>query len=299
MISTLFTPVTHLERLLSLDNVFSAEEFAAWAERAAKLGGTGPVPVRAEDRRARDRPRLRARPPRQRRHQGRRAHRRGRHAEREDDQVDPGPPHRGRRARAARGARRGVPARGGVRAAERVAAGGGQARLRQPAQRGRGLAAAEGPPGHRVPRARRDRARHRPGGRAGQRTPTAPSPARRPGRARRGTSKGRRTRSRAGTSACAAGACRSATSSRSSPTWPRSRPTSTTTPTRVTGTRRRTRSTAWWSRSTRSRRSARWARPAGRRAGRSPTSTRRKRSPPSSSTSGSASAGPAGSPRTR
>ena len=42
MISTLFTPVTHLERLLSLDNVFSAEEFGAWADRAAKLGGTGP-----------------------------------------------------------------------------------------------------------------------------------------------------------------------------------------------------------------------------------------------------------------
>jgi DNA ligase (NAD+) len=42
MISTLFTPVTHLERLLSLDNVFSHEEFAAWADRAAKLGGTGP-----------------------------------------------------------------------------------------------------------------------------------------------------------------------------------------------------------------------------------------------------------------
>ena len=41
-ISTLFTPVTHLERLLSLDNVFSAEEFAGWAERAATLGGTGP-----------------------------------------------------------------------------------------------------------------------------------------------------------------------------------------------------------------------------------------------------------------
>jgi DNA ligase (NAD+) len=41
-ISTLFTPVTHLERLLSLDNVFSQEEFANWAERAAKLGGTGP-----------------------------------------------------------------------------------------------------------------------------------------------------------------------------------------------------------------------------------------------------------------
>ena len=42
MISTLFTPVTHLERLLSLDNVFSREEFAAWADRAVKLGGTGP-----------------------------------------------------------------------------------------------------------------------------------------------------------------------------------------------------------------------------------------------------------------
>src|ERR1700728_1000142 len=42
VISTLFTPVTHLQRLLSLDNVFSHEEFAAWAERAAKLGGTGP-----------------------------------------------------------------------------------------------------------------------------------------------------------------------------------------------------------------------------------------------------------------
>jgi DNA ligase (NAD+) len=41
-ISTLFTPVTHLERLLSLDNVFSHEEFGSWAERAAKLGGTGP-----------------------------------------------------------------------------------------------------------------------------------------------------------------------------------------------------------------------------------------------------------------
>jgi DNA ligase (NAD+) len=41
-ISTLFTPIEHLERLLSLDNVFSAEEFSAWSDRAAKLGGTGP-----------------------------------------------------------------------------------------------------------------------------------------------------------------------------------------------------------------------------------------------------------------
>jgi DNA ligase (NAD+) len=42
VISTLFTPVEHLERLLSLDNVFSDEELGGWAERAAKLGGTGP-----------------------------------------------------------------------------------------------------------------------------------------------------------------------------------------------------------------------------------------------------------------
>jgi DNA ligase (NAD+) len=41
-ISNLFTPVEHLERLLSLDNVFSPGEFADWADRAAKLGGTGP-----------------------------------------------------------------------------------------------------------------------------------------------------------------------------------------------------------------------------------------------------------------
>jgi len=41
-LSTLFTPVEHLERLLSLDNVFSAEEFTAWADRAARLGGAGP-----------------------------------------------------------------------------------------------------------------------------------------------------------------------------------------------------------------------------------------------------------------
>jgi DNA ligase (NAD+) len=41
-LATQFTPVEHLERLLSLDNVFSAEEFAAWADRAARLGGAGP-----------------------------------------------------------------------------------------------------------------------------------------------------------------------------------------------------------------------------------------------------------------
>jgi DNA ligase (NAD+) len=41
-ISTQFTPVEHLERLLSLDNVFADEDLGGWADRAAKLGGAGP-----------------------------------------------------------------------------------------------------------------------------------------------------------------------------------------------------------------------------------------------------------------
>src|SRR5581483_3434597 len=35
-LSTDFTAVTHLQRLLSLDNVFSDEEFASWAQRATR-----------------------------------------------------------------------------------------------------------------------------------------------------------------------------------------------------------------------------------------------------------------------
>jgi DNA ligase (NAD+) len=41
-ISTEFTPVEHLERLLSLDNAFSPAELDAWAARVTRLGGTGP-----------------------------------------------------------------------------------------------------------------------------------------------------------------------------------------------------------------------------------------------------------------
>src|SRR6201989_1660510 len=41
-VSTLCTPVETLQRLLSLDNSFSVEELDAWAERAARGGGTGP-----------------------------------------------------------------------------------------------------------------------------------------------------------------------------------------------------------------------------------------------------------------
>ena len=42
-ISTQFTPVEHLERLLSLDNVFTDEDLGSWAERAARLAGEAPV----------------------------------------------------------------------------------------------------------------------------------------------------------------------------------------------------------------------------------------------------------------
>ena len=162
-ISTLFTPVEHLERLLSLDNVFTDEDLGGWADRATRLGGAGPVPVRAQDRRAGDRPGLPGRRPGQGGHPRRRPDRGGRHAEHPDHLLHPGPAGRLRVAGRARGPGRGVHAGRGVREAERVAAGRGQARLRQPAElRGR-VAAAEGSPDHRVPRPGRHRARHRPG----------------------------------------------------------------------------------------------------------------------------------------
>jgi DNA ligase (NAD+) len=41
--STLFAPVTHLERMLSLDNAFTEEELAAWAERVERDIGTHTV----------------------------------------------------------------------------------------------------------------------------------------------------------------------------------------------------------------------------------------------------------------
>jgi DNA ligase (NAD+) len=41
-VSTQFQQVQHLERMLSLDNAFSADELDAWAARVARLGATGP-----------------------------------------------------------------------------------------------------------------------------------------------------------------------------------------------------------------------------------------------------------------
>ncbi|MEV4659201.1 NAD-dependent DNA ligase LigA [Micromonospora sp. NPDC049301] len=45
--STDFTPVTHAERMLSLDNAFTDEELAAWAERVERDAG-GPAPYLCE-----------------------------------------------------------------------------------------------------------------------------------------------------------------------------------------------------------------------------------------------------------
>jgi DNA ligase (NAD+) len=42
-VSTLFTPVEHLERLLSLDNVFTDEDLGSWADRATRLAGETPI----------------------------------------------------------------------------------------------------------------------------------------------------------------------------------------------------------------------------------------------------------------
>src|SRR5262249_11677306 len=41
--STLFTPVAHAERMLSLDNVFADDELAAWAERIEREVGADRV----------------------------------------------------------------------------------------------------------------------------------------------------------------------------------------------------------------------------------------------------------------
>ncbi len=43
--STLFTPVTHAEPMLSLDNVFDVEELRAWCDRGAKVLGVSPEDV--------------------------------------------------------------------------------------------------------------------------------------------------------------------------------------------------------------------------------------------------------------
>ena len=181
------------------------------------------------------------------------------------------------RARAGRGPRRGLLARSRpsptVNAALVEA---GKAALREPAQHRRRVAAAEGPQGHRHPAAAPGRARHRCAQRVRPRPPVA----------------GLRA-------AAGAGAC------------PLQQPVEVVTDlagsaelrrvrTASSGTRSRARDRRRGGQGRRGRRcSAGSAPPAGHRGGRSRSSTRRRRPPPRCSTSGSTSAAPGGSPRSR
>ena len=74
--ATDFTPAEHLERMLSLDNVFAPEELAAWAARIrGRDRRERPLSVRAQDRRGGARAGLPRRPLVARGHPGRRPHR--------------------------------------------------------------------------------------------------------------------------------------------------------------------------------------------------------------------------------
>ena len=134
-ISTLFSPVEHLERLLSLDNVFSEEELAAWGAPGGEARRDRAVPVRGEDRRAGRGPGLPERGAGARRDPRRRHHRRGHHPEHPHDRRGADAADRARHTGAAGGPGRGVPAGRRVPRAERAARGRGQAAVRQPAQR--------------------------------------------------------------------------------------------------------------------------------------------------------------------
>ncbi len=120
--SSMFAPIEHAERMLSLDNVFSPEELREWCVKArGRRGQEGAVADRAEDRRPRDQPALRAR----RAHVGGHARRRPRRRRRDDERGSrrrhPAAAGRHRSPRHRRGPRRGVHPRGGVRTAQRAA----------------------------------------------------------------------------------------------------------------------------------------------------------------------------------
>ncbi len=112
--TTLFAPVEHAERMLSLDNVFSRRGARRVGDAKAEARGRQirALALRAQDRRTRDQPPLRARPARHRGHARRRPRRRRRHRERPVHPVDPHAPGRHGPPAARRGARRGVLPRG-------------------------------------------------------------------------------------------------------------------------------------------------------------------------------------------
>ena len=110
-----FEQVEHAEPMLSLGNARNEEELRAWETRIRNLLKRSTSPPsefsyidRAEDRRPGDLAHLRGRRPRPRRDPRRRPRRRGRDPQPADDRRDPAADRR--RARAGRGARRGLPA---------------------------------------------------------------------------------------------------------------------------------------------------------------------------------------------
>ena len=50
VVSTTFTPVDHLERMMSLDNVFADDELSAWADRIEREVGNATRPTSASSR---------------------------------------------------------------------------------------------------------------------------------------------------------------------------------------------------------------------------------------------------------
>ena len=240
-VSTLFTPVEHLERLLSLDNVFSDEDLGGWADRVTKLGGTGPylcelkIDGLAIDLVYSGGALVKA-------------------ATRGDGRTgeDVTPNIRTISSIPTRLTGSGYPAVLEVRGEVfmPVEAFGklneslldaGKPAFANPRNSAAGSLRQKDP---RVTASRALDAIIHGIGRVEGSAAEAGISGEAAGRARRDTWKARRTRSRAGTSGCAAGACRSAACIRSCPTWPGSARTSPTTPS--TGMIRRTRSTAWW-----------------------------------------------------
>ena len=240
-ISTLFTPVEHLERLLSLDNVFTDEDLGGWADRATRLGGGGPylcelkIDGLAIDLIYRDGALVKA-------------------ATRGDGRTgeDVTPNIRTISAIPARLAGGGYPAVLEVRGEVfmPVEAFGklneslldaGKPAFANPRNSAAGSLRQKDP---RVTASRAlDAIIHGIGRVEGYADSDGISGAA-AGPGKKGTLRGRPTRSPAGTSGCTTGACRSASCTRWSRTWLGSASTSRTT--KNTGMTRRTRSTAWW-----------------------------------------------------
>ena len=239
-VSTLFTPVEHLERLLSLDNVFTDEDLGGWADRAARLGGAGPylcelkIDGLAIDLVYRGGALVRA-------------------ATRGDGRTgeDVTPNIRTISSIPARLSGPGYPALLEVRgevflpvaAFEKLNESlldAGKPAFANPRNSAAGSLRQKDP---RITASRAlDAIIHGIGRvRGGDEADIAAPP---PGQGKRGTSRARPIHSRGGTSGSASGACRSAACTRSCRTWPGCGSTSPTTPS--TGTIRRTRSTAWW-----------------------------------------------------